>query len=240
MPSPSVATGSAASRRWCRRFSGPHLALRIDVFTRVRAGGLQASFAQYQPSTCGPDTPSRKYCQPPDRWSVSRAAIAQAVSVRAMDHRVPSRTVASTGPTRPAACERRDPTPHGLPCPPSSAGDEFRMVRGCANTPAVVELHPCATTPSGAMLKTLVGALFYSTGVTAGSDDPALHVVLRLPVRWGHVKQVFHTLRTPHCRVRGYLTGESCAAGEYIDLTHRRNGTGDRVDRRVLNPATHC
>lgn len=64
------------------------------MYSRVRASGLGNDWP-YQPSTtCGPETPRPSTCRPPDRWSSVRAAIAQAVGVRAdsCTTEVPSRT----------------------------------------------------------------------------------------------------------------------------------------------------
>lgn len=64
------------------------------MYSRVRASGLAKRWP-YQPSTtCGPDTPSPRMWRPPDRWSNVKAAIAQAVGVRAdsCTTEVPSRT----------------------------------------------------------------------------------------------------------------------------------------------------
>ncbi len=64
------------------------------MYSRVRASGLVNDWP-YQPSTtCGPETPRPRTWRPPDRWSSVKAAIAQAVGVRAdsWTTEVPSRT----------------------------------------------------------------------------------------------------------------------------------------------------
>ena len=61
----------------------------IEMYSRVRANGLEKG-PPYQPSTTwGPETPSPKIIRPLDKWSMVKAAMAMAVGVRADIWQIP-------------------------------------------------------------------------------------------------------------------------------------------------------
>ncbi len=125
-------------------------------------------------------TPSPGMCRHQDEWSVSARPLHRPlVCARTAGSPIPSR-VASTGPTRPAACGRRTPR----------LGGEHRVKtrilgrRAATSTAGSAAAASCGRAsslpprrPSGGNVEKLVGSLFCSTGVTAVERPGAIHVL---------------------------------------------------------------